>query len=96
MVLWAGLQGNALRRSAKVLETHIGPLIGVSATRPHSAGTAKGQPCKTRAQGTFAGPALKHSCGVTLNYGKWRAAVFTPISSITPLSEPDFSGTSQG
>lgn len=87
MVLWAGLQGNALRRSAKVLETHIGP---------HSAGTAKGQPCKTRAQGTFAGPALKHSCGVTLNYGKWRAAVFTPISSITPLSEPDFSGTSQG
>lgn len=52
-----------------MLQTNIRPLSGVSALRHLSAGTAKGQPCRTCARGTLASPALKHSCGMTLTAG---------------------------
>lgn len=69
MVLLAGLPCGVFRRSANVLQINIRPLIAVSALRHLSAGTAKGQPCRTCAQGAVASPALKHSCAVTLTAG---------------------------
>lgn len=75
MGLVAGLQGSVSWRSAKALETNRRPLTGVSPEDPLGC-AARGQPCRTCAQGEFANPALNHSWGTTLTLRNEQLSVY--------------------